>query len=210
MDEAVNSWQIDTDNIDGFIDELSENYNELYIEHVPLALESLYKSDEKIKTMIFCMLFEFTCEELPYVTNLESLPLFGAKLEYIYHTLAEVFTSCFNGIGDCVGLIILNYDPELSLAQPEERSRIISSVQKRLELLYKYVSENGCDGDEIISALSVTLDMAVRLNNDDISMYLRKISELQLDLESELFMVKAMAFNDMPVELDVSQIVPAN
>ncbi len=202
MDEAVNNWQVDTDNIDSFIDELSESYSELCMDHVPFAIESLYKSDEKIKTMIFCMLFEFTCVELPYVTNLESLPLFGAKLEYIYHTLVEVFSSCFNGIGDCVGLIILNYDPEMSFAQPEEKQRIISGVQKRLELLYKYVSENGCDGDEIISALSVTLDMAARLNNDDISVYLRKLSELQLDLESELFLVKAMALNDMPVLLE--------
>lgn len=202
MDVAVNSWKVDTDNIDSFIDELSEGYSELCMDHVPLAIESLYKSDEKIKTMIFCMLFEFTCEELPYVTNLENLPLFRAKLEYIYHTLTEVFSSCYNGIGDCVGLIILNCDPEMSLAQPEEKQRVISGVEKRLELLYKYVSENGCDGDEIISALSVTLDMAARLKNNNISAYLRKLSELQLDSECELFLVKAMALNDMPILID--------
>lgn len=202
MDEAINNWQIDTDNMDSFIEELSESYSELCMEHVPLAIESLYKSDEKIKTMLFCMLFEFTCMELPYVTNLENLPLFQAKLEYIYHTLTEVFSSCFNGIGDCIGLIILNYDPEMSLAKPEEKQRVISGVQKRLELLYKYVSENGCDGDDIISALSVTLDMAARLNSDEILVYLRKLSELQLDLESELFLVKAMALNDVQVLLE--------
>ncbi len=216
MDEAVNNWQVDTESINSFIDELSESYSEFCMEHVPFAIESLYKSDEKIKTMIFCMLFEFTCVELPYVTNLESLPLFGAKLEYIYHTLVEVFSSCFNGIGDCVGLIILNYDPEMTLAQPEEKQRIISGVQKRLELLYKYVSENECGGDEIISALSVTLDMAARLNNDDILVHLRKLSELQLDLESELFLVKAMALNNIPVlpesidrlvEFDASRLI---
>ena len=59
MDVAVNSWKVDTDNIDSFIDELSEGYSELCMDHVPLAIESLYKSDEKIKTMVFCMLFEF-------------------------------------------------------------------------------------------------------------------------------------------------------
>lgn len=202
MDEAINNWQIDVDNMDGFIEELSDNYSELCMEHVPFAIESLYKSDEKIKTMVFCMLFEFTCMDLPYVTNLESLPLFQAKLEYIYHTLAEVFSACFNGIGDCVGLIILNFDPDMSLAKPEEKQRVISGVQKRLELLYKYVSENGCDGDDIVSALSVTLDMAARLKNDETIAYLRKLSELQLDLESELFLIKAMALNDMPVSLE--------
>jgi len=202
MDEAINNWQIDVDNMDGFIEELSDNYSELCMEHVPFAIESLYKSDEKIKTMVFCMLFEFTCMDLPYVTNLESLPLFQAKLEYIYHTLAEVFSACFNGIGDCVGLIILNFDPDMSLAKPEEKQRVISGVQKRLELLYKYVSENGCDGDDIVSALSVTLDMAARLKNDETIAYLRKLSELQLDLESELFLIKAMALNDIPVSLE--------
>ena len=202
MDEAINNWQIDTDDMDNFIEKLSERFDELYMEHVPFALESLYKSDEKIKTMIFCMLFEFTCEELPFVTNLENFPLFRAKLEFIYHTLVEVFSSCFNGIGDCVGLIILNYDPEMSLAKQEEKECVINIVQERLELLYKYVSKNGCDGDETISALSVTLDMAARLNNDDVLVYLKKLSELQLDLESELFLVKAMAVNDMPVLLE--------
>lgn len=202
MDEAVNNWQVDTDNMDSFIEELSGKYGELCMEHVPLAIESLYKSEKKVKTMIFCMLLEFTCMDLPYVTNLENLPLFKEKLEYIYHTLAEVFSSCFNGIGDCVGLIILNYDPELSLAQPEEKQRIISGVQKRLELLHKYVSENGCNEDEAISALSVTLDMAAYLNNDDISVYIRKLSELQLDVECELFLVKAMALSKMPVPLE--------
>lgn len=202
MDEAINNWQVDTDNIDSFIDELSEKYSELCMDHVPLAIESLYKSNEKIKTMIFCMLFEFTCVDLPYVTNLENIPLFEAKLEYIYHTLVEVFSSCYNGIGDCVGLIILNCDPDMSFAQPEEKQRIISSVQERLELLYKYVSENGCAGEDIISALSVTLDMATRLNNDNILVSLRNLSKLQLDLESELFLVKAMALNDIPVSLE--------
>ena len=202
MDEAINNWQIDADNMDGFIEELSENYIELCMEHVPFAIESLYKSDEKIKTMVFCMLFEFTCMDLPYVTNLENLPLFQAKLEYIYHTLAEVFSACFNGIGDCVGLIILNFDPEMSLAKPEEKQGVISGVQKRLELLHKYVSENGSVGEEIVSALSITLDMAARLNNNEIFGYLRKLSELPLDLESELFLIKAMALNNMPVSLE--------
>lgn len=202
MDEAINNWQIDVDSIDGFIEELSDNYSELCMEHVPFAIESLYKSDEKIKTMVFCMLFEFTCMDLPYVTNLENLPLFQAKLEYIYHTLAEVFSACFNGIGDCVGLIILNFDPEMSLAKPEEKQGVISGVQKRLELLHKYVSENGSVGEEIVSALSITLDMAARLNNNEIFGYLRKLSELPLDLESELFLIKAMALNDMSVSLE--------
>lgn len=44
-----------------------------------------------------------------------------------------------------------------------------------------------------------TLDMAARLKNDDILAYLRKIAELQLDPESELFLVKAMALNNMSV-----------
>ena len=202
MDEAINNWQVDTDNIDSFIDELSENHSELCMDHVPLAIESLYKSNEKIKTMIFCMLFEFTCEELPFVTNLEDLPLFKAKLEYIYHTLAGVFSCCYNGIGDCVGLIILNCDPEMSLAKPEEKQRVISGVEKRLELLHKYVSENGCEEDEVISALAVTLDMAARLKNDHILESLKKLSELQLDLECELFLVKAMALNDMPISIE--------
>lgn len=202
MDEAINNWQVDTDNIDSFIDELSENHSELCMDHVPLAIESLYKSNEKIKTMIFCMLFEFTCEELPFVTNLEDLPLFKAKLEYIYHTLTEVFSCCYNGIGDCVGLIILNCDPEMSLAKSEEKRRVISGVEKRLELLHKYVSENGCEEDEVISALAVTLDMAARLKNDHILESLKKLSELQLDLECELFLVKAMALNDMPISIE--------
>ena len=216
MDEAITNWQVNPEAIDSFIDELSENHNELYMDHVPLAIESLYKSEEKIKTMIFCMLFEFTCTELPYVTNLENLPIFRAKLEYIYHTLAEVFSVCYNGIGDCVGLIILNYDAEMTLAQPEEKARVISGVQKRLELLYDYVSENGCEEEEVISSLSVTLDMAACLNNDEIIGYLEKIAKLQIDLESEMFLVKAMALNKMQVlpervdrliEFDASRLI---
>ena len=38
MDEAINNWQIDADNMDGFTEELSENYNELCMEHVPFAI----------------------------------------------------------------------------------------------------------------------------------------------------------------------------
>ena len=97
------SWQIDDDNFDSFFDDLSEGYNELCMEHVPMVIESLYKSDEKIKTMIFRMLLEFTCEDIPYVTNLENLQMFDAKLEYIYSTLAKVFSWCFNGFGNCKG-----------------------------------------------------------------------------------------------------------
>lgn len=216
MDEAIENWQIDDDNFDSFFDELSEGYNELCMEHVPMAIESLYKSDEKIKTMIFRMLLEFTCEDIPYVTNLENLQMFDAKLEYIYSTLAKVFSWCFNGIGDCMGLIILNNDPELNLAQPKEKEIIIDSIRERLEAIYEYVSEHGCDRDDVISTLSITLDMAARLGNDDILAWVKKIAELPLDPECELFLIKAMALNNMPIlpqsidrliEFDASRLI---
>ena len=136
------------------------------------------KSDEKMKITVFRMLLEFTCEDIPYVTNLENLPLFEAKLEYIYRTLAKVFSWCFNGIGDCMGLIILNHDPELASAEAEEKQIIVDSIRERLEAIYEYVSEHGCDRDDVISTLSITLDMAARLGNDDILAWVKKIAEL--------------------------------
>lgn len=202
MDEAIDQWELDPDKMEPFLQELSEKCDGLCMDHVPLVLESLYKSDEKYKTMIFCMLFELTCQELPYVTNLESIPLFGEKLAYIYHTLSVVFSSCFDGIGDCVGLIILNYDPELSLAQPEEKQCISCGVQERLKLLREYISGHGCTEEEIISTLSVTLDLASQLPDEDVLEALQAFTDFSVDPESELFLVKAMLRHNMPVSTE--------
>lgn len=195
MDNAINAWEIDIN--DNFLGELADRAGELDTQHIPYALDSLYRSNDKFKNMVFCVLFEETCTELPFVTNLESYPMFKAKMELFYHTLAEVFSSCYNGIGDCAALIILNNDPQLQLASNIDKAIITEGVEKRMSLLNKFVSENGCENEEVVSSFAVTLDLTTYVNNDAIFKEIEKTRTLDLDPECKLFLLKTMARNGL-------------
>ncbi len=197
MDTAIDEWKIDFDSDDNFISELCERYEELDMDNVPFALESLYKSTEKIKTMLFCILIELTCGDLPFITNLEKIPIFKAKLEFMYHSFAQVFKETFNGITDCIAMIILNCDSDLSLAKEEEKQIFIDSLAEKLNLIYNHIKMHGCVEDDVISGLAILLDLSTYINNDDILDTIKNIAKLDVDPECKLFLMKTEAVNEL-------------
>lgn len=195
MDKAIEKWKTNIDK--KFIDDIFNKQNEFNKDNLPLALLSLYKSDSKAKVMAFCMLLEATCEILPYIPPLENIPLHPEKLKFIYHTIAGVYDHCDNGIGECMGLIILDNDAKIELAGGEEKQLIIDGTKRKLKLIGDFFSANGCDNKSAVSMLAITLDLSTYANNDAIFSEIKRLATMDLHPECKLFLLKTMAYNNI-------------
>ena len=199
MDVAMSNLELKDEHINELIEKIFDNQNSFNNDHLPFAIESLYKSNDKGKFMLSCVLLEATLEYLPYITRLENVPIFKAKLEFFYPTINAVFARTFNGIADCLAEIILNNDPSLSLASDEDRAGILKSLNNKLELLYNYFNENEHVDDAIYFSLEILLDLATYLNDVDTLNWLDKLSVSRINVSSKIFLTKALLVNNMVV-----------
>lgn len=211
MDKAIEKLDIPDDSVDELIEKIFNLNESLNLNNLPYALESLYKSDNKKKFMFFCILLEATFDKIPYITNLEQIPLFQAKLEYLYPTLAIVFENTYNGIGDCLGEIILNNDSELSLADEENKNKIVNSINKKLEMMIEYLENNAEIDNSVYYSLEIILDLSTHINNEDTVNLIEKISDLNLNETCKLFLIKTRLENNLNVSDDlIEKMIDSN
>lgn len=91
INKIVSELVINVEDIDDWIDKIfSKEIEEFDFNKVPYLLDSLYRENNKIKFMLFCMFLEATFEKIPFITNLENIPIFKEKLELLEHTLVTV------------------------------------------------------------------------------------------------------------------------
>ena len=101
--DIVNKIDIDEDNFDQWVDSIfSDKINLFDMGKLPYIIDELYKTNDKLKFMLCCMLLESTCDKLDFITNLEKYPLFVAKFEALVNTLTTVYEHVDNGIANCV------------------------------------------------------------------------------------------------------------
>ena len=73
--DNINNFEIDDSEMNEWIDNIFERSGELDINKMPYVLDTLYRSDDKLKFMSFCMLLEATYRDLPFITRLEDIQM---------------------------------------------------------------------------------------------------------------------------------------
>ena len=72
--DIVNNIDINEDNFDQWVDSIfSDKINLFDMGKLPYIIDELYKTNDKLKFMLCCMLLESTCDKLDFITNLEKL-----------------------------------------------------------------------------------------------------------------------------------------
>lgn len=200
LENIIKDWKIKDEDVDSWIDELFDSIHEIDINKMPYVLHSLYKENDKIKFLFFCILLENIHLELPFITNLENIPLFKEKYEMLVPTLVKVAKDSYNGIADCMYLILLNSDPKGKFLKPEDKEILISSINDKLSQIISYLNESSEIDNSVYIALEVLLDVSTHINNENTFNLLKQFENLKLNKDSKLFLIKATSANNIKIK----------
>ena len=197
--DIVNKIDIDEDNFDQWVDSIfSDKINLFNMGKLPYIIDELYKTNDKLKFMLCCMLLESTCDKLDFITNLEKYPLFVAKFEALVNTLTTVYEHVDNGIANCVSLIIINNDPKFNYFDNEMKERIICATKRKLKDILNYLKTQNIN-PLVYDDLEVIIDMSCYLNDTEISEIIDEIDRLGKNGNADIFIIKYKAINNMKI-----------
>ena len=205
--DIVNKIDIDEDNFDQWVDSIfSDKINLFDMGKLPYIIDELYKTNDKLKFMLCCMLLESTCDKLDFITNLEKYPLFVAKFEALVSTLTTVYEHVDNGIANCVSLIIINNDPKFNYFDAEMKDRIINATKRKLEDILNYLKTQNIN-PLVYDDLEVIIDMSCYLNDKEISSIIDEIDYLGKNGNADIFIIKYKAINNMKISYEKLNIL---
>lgn len=197
--DIVNNIDINEDNFDQWADSIfSDKINLFDMGKLPYIIDELYKTNDKLKFMLCCMLLESTCDKLDFITNLEKYPLFVNKFEVLVNTLTTVYEHVDNGIANCVSLIIINNDPKFNYFDDEMKDRIINATKRKLKDILNYLKKQDIN-PLVYEDLEVIVDMSCYLNDKEISSIIDEIDHLGKNGNADIFIIKYKAINNMKI-----------
>ena len=197
--DIVNNIDINEDNFDQWVDSIfSDKINLFDMGKLPYIIDELYKTNDKLKFMLCCMLLESTCDKLDFITNLEKYPLFVAKFEVLVNTLTTVYEHVDNGIANCVSLIIINNDPKFNYFDDDMKDRIINATKRKLKDILNYLKKQNINS-LVYEDLEVIVDMSCYLNDKEISNIIDEIDHLGKNENADIFIMKSKIINNMKI-----------
>ena len=185
-------------NVDTWIKEVIESLEKLDKKKLPYLLHYLYISENKIKFMLFCIVLEIKYKELPFITNLENIDLTKEKYIMLSRVLTRVASNSYNGIANCMYLILLNNDEDGSLLKDDDRKLLIDGINKKLPLLRKYIKDKK-DDEEASTSLEILLDVACFINDEKTIKELESFKDIELPVTPALFLIKAEVANNLEI-----------
>lgn len=203
FDKVISDWQIKNDEIDSWIDTIWSSLDEFDFEKLPFVLEALYKQNDKIKFMFFCMILEATHEKLPFLTNIEKIPMFKAKYEMLVPTIAKVTAKSYNGIADALYFVLLKSDPTGKYIKEKDKNLIIEGINNKLQLLKAYIEKNKEIQEEVYYALELILDVSCYFNNEETIKLLKAMEGLNLNNITKVFLIKTYAKNNIEIKKEL-------
>lgn len=197
--DIVNNIDINEDNFDQWVDSIfSDKINLFDMGKLPYIIDELYKTNDKLKFMLCCILLESTCDKLDFITNLEKYPLFVAKFEVLVNTLTTVYEHVDNGIANCVSLIIINNDPKFNYFDDDMKDRIINATKRKLKDILNYLKKQNINS-LVYEDLEVIVDMSCYLNDKEISNIIDEIDHLGKNENADIFIMKYKIINNMKI-----------
>lgn len=196
--DNINNFEIDDSEMNEWIDNIFERSGELDMNKMPYVLDTLYRSDDKLKFMSFCMLLEATYRDLPFITRLEDIQIFKSKYEMFIETMLIVFDGSYDGIVDCIAAIILNNDPKGELFTKEQYDTLANSINTKLSVIKKYITESKDKiQNNVYETLEMIFDLAVYIHNSDTLELLKRFQNVKLSDNSLVFLIKALLVNNL-------------
>lgn len=200
LDNLIESININFENYDDWYNDIfSDNIDSLNMDRLPYLIDRLYVSNNMYKFMMCCMLIENTCEQLPFITNLENYPIFKEKYKLLKGTLLRVYNMLDNGIANCMAFIILNNDPKFELLTDLEKEFLTKTIIRKLNEIINYFTEITNIDNRVYNDIEIIVDLATYLNNREINQLVDKLSTFIMNYECKLFILKYRIVNNMNI-----------
>ena len=186
------------ENIQELLNIIDVQYSRIDKKMFPYFLEALYAANNVDKFYLFCYLLDKTCDELEFLPNLENYPMFKEKFRVLLPTLIKVADRCYNGIGNCMYLILLKAANNKELFDKDSINNIIKIVSNKMNLILEYLDKN--DLDEITSfSLEILVDVAKYFNDTELLDLVHETLKLQNNT-IKMFAVLTLLCNNKPVD----------
>lgn len=196
--ELLENWSVDPTKINDWVDIILKNLYVINPQILPYVIECLYASENKVKFFFSNMLLEETFETIPFITNLEQIRISKEKFELLLPSLVKIAQNSYNGIADCMYLILLNNDPNGVFLTEEQRAGIINSIEDKLPKIYNFLSNNTDIPREVYTALEILLDVSCGFKSEEICKNIKALNSLgKLDEMSKLFLIKTSLVNNL-------------
>lgn len=200
--DIVNEIDINPDNFDLWVENIfSEKVCLFDMGKLPYLIDELYKTNDKLKFMLCCMLLESTCDKLKFLTNLENYSLFIAKFEMMLNTLVTIYDKVDNGVANCMSLIIINNDPKFKYFDDELRMIIVNATRRKLKDILNYLKTQTVN-PSVYFDLEVIVDFACYLKDVEISKLIEEIDNCGFNKEADIFIMKYKIINNINISLE--------
>lgn len=199
----VDDWQITIEdakkNSDTWGEKFIEGAEKLDKKKLPTLLHWLCASNDNVKFMVFCLLLELKYKELPYITSLENMNFPEQKCRMLSSVLAKVASDSYNGIADCMYLILLYNDPTGEFLKEEDRKILIKGINKKIPMLAMYL-KNKHDDEKANLALELLLDVSSFINDKKTLKYVEGLRNMQLATGPSIFLIKSEVCNGLKID----------
>ena len=209
--DIIETWEIEDKEIEESIKTVLNEFPKIDKEKQPYLLEALYVSNDRFKFFLFCMLLEEYHTKLAYITNLENIALFKEKYIALIPTLIRVANDSYNGIADCMYLILLKHDPKGEFLSKEQKEEVLGAIAAKLTDLLAYYKQEEVIHQSASTALEILLDVTCYLNNEEIDLLIQDIVETnKLNTACLLFAIKNYVIHDIQIKEEIVNKVATN
>lgn len=179
----------------------SKKIKKIDFDKLPIALSDFYKSNDKVKTILFCMILEATIDELPYLTNLYMIRSFPEKWEILKETISTIIKKSNSPLINSIFCILLDNDPTGQYLTEEEKKNVIIGINDKLKNIYDCLSADKMDSN-ISESIGVLFNASTYLNDEYTRELIEKISEFSLNDEVIVFLLKYQLVNNIDINSD--------
>lgn len=175
-----------------------KKYRKISSNIYPFIIQYFYEKNSKLEFNIACELLQNHYCDIPYITNLESIPISEEKFLDFLPTLLKIIKENASGIADCMYLILLGHEESYDKITEEQKKVIMESLYK-INIAMDYIEQMENEPTlDLLKSIEIMVDVAKRYCNVNILKYVERTLNLDV-LEINLFAVNTLLYNNVPV-----------
>ena len=212
IETTIEKWDVSnytTEEADELINSVMIEYKNIDSEKLPYVLQALYKSNSKLKFYLFCIILKNSYDTIPFLTNLENIPIIKEKFQVFLPFLIEVANHSYNGIANCMYLILLKAVDNKDLFDKNSEQEIIEGLNQKLEMIEEYTKEKEKLEESISMDLEIMIDVARYFHNTKTETFIQNCWKFSNE-NILLFLIMYNLDQEKPVEQKYFEKIAGN
>ena len=154
IDDVINNWDLNQANFNKWVELTYDNVDKLNVDKIPFLLDGLYRNQNEMKFVFFCIILELTYREIDdYILGFEKYKISKEKYKHLIPTFVEILSRQDSDIVDNILLVMLTYDSHGNLFDLEQRKKVMD--------LQKYIYEMNIDATEFLLKFKSANNMGI-------------------------------------------------